>query len=493
MSELKRRLETLLGRFAFVEPLVAMYIKFTPIVAVDKLKTSVEADTERIYVDKMRLAEGKVNMFDLAHAALHMIMLHPTRIQRYAKGDRRRLEAAVAAAEIMASIVMRQMQVGTTFAREYEEHMRKELDVDTVARKMNVNVEELAKMSLEELADLILKRSPDVVQTQMLQGAQCPLHGKCDSRGGHGDKNVDEDSDRKLITGQSGKSGQEASKSSGKDKEEGDEEEHGEENVEEESDKASGEDKEKSGTCNCASRCGLRLSTRKEDDKEGEVVNEGEDEGMEGDVERRLAFRVLRAYMAVKQAGRAPAWAQRLVEELSKPKVHWRRLLRMAMSQYLTSDVRATWGRTNRKGDMWPGKVTLGRGKAIVLVDASGSIGEREISQFLGEIYAIAREQFNVVVVPWDVEVYEATEIKSPSDVRKVKVYGGGGTQILEALKYADKIRRHEDEVIILSDWAIGDIDVPEVQRLLKKLDPIAVTTDVSPPPFIRRRVKIEL
>jgi len=129
-----------------------------------------------------------------------------------------------------------------------------------------------------------------------------------------------------------------------------------------------------------------------------------------------------------------------------------------------------------------PSKRNYGLNRITVLVDTSGSIGLKELRQFVTEIYEISRtSRSEVVVIPWDAEAYDPIVIKSPNDAKKINLRGGGGTIIYPALKKAIELRA--DVNVILSDFDIYDIGRKDVLNTLRKLrNLVMVTTDSEPP-----------
>jgi predicted metal-dependent peptidase len=232
----------------------------------------------------------------------------------------------------------------------------------------------------------------------------------------------------------------------------------------------------------------------------GRPLNEGDngdnDKKSPEEVENRVKKKLREAGMTAKQIGRLPAELERLVEEIAKPQIHWKRLIRSTLSKGLGKSVKRTWSRPSRKiPNSYPGKETLKLGKIVVLVDTSGSIGQKELRQFVGEIWGIAREVAEVVVIPWDAEAYDPIIMKSDRDIEKVKVglKGGGGTVIYPALALADKKFGDAQQIVVLSDWYIGDLERNETENLLKKHANriIAVTTAKEPPQYLPIRLKI--
>ena len=223
-------------------------------------------------------------------------------------------------------------------------------------------------------------------------------------------------------------------------------------------------------------------------------LNEGDKEDLEAKTPEELFRNWIRkmaeTLMAMKMAGRIPAELERLIENLLRPIIGWRELLRSTVTKGLGRQVKRTWSRPSRKNpDVYPGKETLKLNKVVVLIDTSGSIGQRELERFVSEVYGVLKETSQVVVIPWDAVAYTPIVLKSPSDIKKAcRLGGGGGTCIKPALVAVDKAYRDADKIVIFSDWWIADLEDQETQRLLKKYAHkiVAFTTDKNPPEYLK-------
>jgi predicted metal-dependent peptidase len=204
---------------------------------------------------------------------------------------------------------------------------------------------------------------------------------------------------------------------------------------------------------------------------------------------RRIAQKMVETLHAAKAIGRVPAEMERLVDELLKPMIDWRRIVRSALTKGIGRRVKRTWSRPSRKApECYPGKETLKASEVVMLIDTSGSIGGEELRRFASEAYGALRESSRVVVIPWDATAYEPIILRGYGDVEKVKVLrGGGGTMIRDALKVVKERFPSADKIAILSDWHIGDLGSEEVQRLLREMAGkiVAFTTDARPPEFL--------
>lgn len=219
----------------------------------------------------------------------------------------------------------------------------------------------------------------------------------------------------------------------------------------------------------------------------GEGRIEKVNEGSSSSPQSRFAEAVFVASMT---AGTVPGWAKRVVDELLKPKINWKAVLRQYLSQGMR--VKRTWARESRKIEGMPGKTLHGKPKVAVLVDVSGSISNKQLAEFVSELLGIVGEASHIDVVFWDTDVTAVKTVKSKGDIPLLWIDGGGGTMIRKALERA--VNGRYDEIIIMSDWEIADLSAPEVVRMLEqnKHKIIAVTSGSEPPQILRRRIRLE-
>lgn len=208
------------------------------------------------------------------------------------------------------------------------------------------------------------------------------------------------------------------------------------------------------------------------DNLEGKVLQEGDPEIYEAEGEEadeRWKDAVGQAYSAQKTIGKIPAALKRMVDELFKSEVDWKTLLSQALHNGYGRTVVSSWHRPSRKHPSYPGMKRFTIPEIHVLVDCSGSIDKDELSQFLGEIYALARES-PVHVLPWDAQSYIEVTARQPSEViAKVAkmLRGGGGTVIASALIKTLERMRPKDMCVVLTDGDIWDVGEEETRRLL--------------------------
>ena len=133
-------------------------------------------------------------------------------------------------------------------------------------------------------------------------------------------------------------------------------------------------------------------------------------------------------------AGKVPAGVQRLIKDMTEPKMDWRQLVRQEIQSIVRNDYSFT--RPNRKsihsGAVLPGMKEATTIDVAIAVDMSGSIGTEDASVFLGEIKGIMDqyEDFKVNLWCFDTSIYNHQEITHDNghDLLEYEPQGGGGT-----------------------------------------------------------------
>ena len=122
---------------------------------------------------------------------------------------------------------------------------------------------------------------------------------------------------------------------------------------------------------------------------------------------------------------------------LMEPKVNWREVLRDWVKNTARGRDTSTWRKPNRRflheDVIMPTMVSTKMGSIVVAVDTSGSIGDKEMADFLSEVKGIADEVApeRVELLYWDSrvaghETYEGGAVEMITQSTKPK--GGGGT-----------------------------------------------------------------
>ena len=143
---------------------------------------------------------------------------------------------------------------------------------------------------------------------------------------------------------------------------------------------------------------------------------------------------VLAAAAASDGAGNLPAGVRRIIEDMTAPKMNWRELLRMQLESTIKSDY--TWLRNSRRGwhmdAVMPGMKLDPMIDIAVSIDASGSMGDRMLKDFLAEVAGIMEQfpNYRIHVLSFDTQVYNPQQFNSENleDITGYEIMGGGGT-----------------------------------------------------------------
>jgi predicted metal-dependent peptidase len=133
-------------------------------------------------------------------------------------------------------------------------------------------------------------------------------------------------------------------------------------------------------------------------------------------------------------AGKVPLGIQRLIKDLTEPKMNWRQLVRQEIQSIVRSDY--SFNRPSRKGwqtgAILPGMVPETTIDVAIGMDMSGSIGDEDAKTFLSEIKGIMDqyEDFKITLFCFDTEVYNCQTITQDNsqDLLDYQPQGGGGT-----------------------------------------------------------------
>ena len=133
-------------------------------------------------------------------------------------------------------------------------------------------------------------------------------------------------------------------------------------------------------------------------------------------------------------AGKTPAGIQRLIKDMTEPKINWRDLVRQEIQSIIRNDY--SFSRPNRKswhsGAILPGMKEATTIDVGISIDMSGSIGMEDATVFLSEVKGIMDqyEDFKVNLWCFDTEIYNHKEIShdNSEDLLDYEPQGGGGT-----------------------------------------------------------------
>jgi len=167
---------------------------------------------------------------------------------------------------------------------------------------------------------------------------------------------------------------------------------------------------------------------------------------------------VLSAAAASDGAGNLPAGVKRLIQDMTAPKLNWRELLRMQLESTIKSDF--TWMRASRRGwhmdAVMPGMKNDELIDIAIGIDASGSIDERMLRDFLAETQGIMDQfqSFKIHIFTFDTRVYNPAQYNSDNldSICDYEVKGGGGTDFDAIFNYLKDEQIEPKRLVVFTD-----------------------------------------
>lgn len=163
-----------------------------------------------------------------------------------------------------------------------------------------------------------------------------------------------------------------------------------------------------------------------------------------------------------KNRGVIPAGWLRWAEEVLQPKVDWREVLKRKVRGAITigtgQRIDYSLSRPHRRSEIYePVLPPSLQGdfipRVVCVVDTSGSISERELAQALAEVRRVLESLcVPIVVLPCDAVPYEPIKVFTSSQLFRLRLKGGGGTDMVAGIEAALKLQPIPDVVIVLTD-----------------------------------------
>lgn len=199
----------------------------------------------------------------------------------------------------------------------------------------------------------------------------------------------------------------------------------------------------------------------------GEVKDApAETQGERDQEERKWDKRAHQAVSLDKQAGDATVEFARMLGEAHQARQPWREILR----QYMTDAARAdySWSRPNRRliadGLYLPDLAGERMGRVVVGIDVSGSIDQRELDTFWGELRGIA-DELNpdyVTVIHCSNRIHAIEEFDGCDLPLEMEAKGGGGTAFKPVFDAVDKLPETPACLIYMTDQICYKSEYPE-------------------------------
>lgn len=157
-------------------------------------------------------------------------------------------------------------------------------------------------------------------------------------------------------------------------------------------------------------------------------------------------------------AGNTPAEVQRLIKDLTEPKMNWRELIRQEIKSIISHDY--TFINPNRKSQMTgailPGMNVLDTIDVVMSMDMSGSIGDVQAKDMISEVKGVMEEFTGYKIKLWcfDTKVYNEQDFSSDGaeDLLDYEVMGGGGTDFMANWTYMKQHDIQPKKFIMFTD-----------------------------------------
>jgi predicted metal-dependent peptidase len=157
-------------------------------------------------------------------------------------------------------------------------------------------------------------------------------------------------------------------------------------------------------------------------------------------------------------AGNLPAGVQRLIKDMTEPKMPWRELLQTNLTSAIRNDYsfmrpsRRSWHQDAVMPGLMPGEEV----DLAVAIDMSGSIGTEQASVFLSEIRGImeAFTGFRIHVFCFDTDTYNPQDFTSDNldTIDGYEPMGGGGTDFDCIFSYLKSRSVEAKRLVVFTD-----------------------------------------
>jgi predicted metal-dependent peptidase len=172
---------------------------------------------------------------------------------------------------------------------------------------------------------------------------------------------------------------------------------------------------------------------------------------------QELKQQILAAAKAA-EAGTVPAGVQRMIKDLTEPKMNWKELIQTNLTSAIRTDY--SFMRPNRRGwhmeAIMPGMTPGEEIDICVAIDMSGSIGNEQAAAFLAEIRSIMESftGYKIHVFCFDTEIYNAQDFTSDNldTIDGYEPQGGGGTDFDCIFNYLKERGQDTQRLVVFTD-----------------------------------------
>lgn len=193
----------------------------------------------------------------------------------------------------------------------------------------------------------------------------------------------------------------------------------------------------------------------------GKPNGDGKDGGLPGSAQKLIRRQVAQEVLAEgRKAGTVPAGLRRWAEAQLQAKVDWRKQLAAELRRGISDvagQVDYSYRRPSRRSSISPDVVLPALRRPVpevaIVLDTSGSMDERLLSEALAEVDGLLRAVGvggqSVRVLTVDAAVHSARRVSS---AKQIELLGGGGTDMGKGIEAALAGRPRPDVIVVLTD-----------------------------------------
>lgn len=230
--------------------------------------------------------------------------------------------------------------------------------------------------------------------------------------------------------------------------------------------------------------------------KEVGPIDQHDQGGVASEEDKQEAEQALRK-MAIegKLKGTTPGWLVRVIDEMFKPIINWKREVQAFISPQIKT--RQSYKKPHRNSSALNIYLPHYKKEGVeltVAIDTSGSIGEKEMNYFVSEMESILRQfpagSVNATLMLHHVNVYNTIYAIKKSEVRKVKVVDGGTSH----MDVYDKAKQNRTKLLVLFTDGVSSFP----QQRISNMYTIAINVGGEHsrhyyPSWIRRVIDIDI
>lgn len=207
---------------------------------------------------------------------------------------------------------------------------------------------------------------------------------------------------------------------------------------------------------------------------------DGDLKQLEGDIADILVQAQIQSQLSNDKVGTIPGEIEIFLNKLLNSKLPWQRILQKYLHSFAKNDY--TYKRPNRRffpQYHLPSLYSENLMDLVIAVDTSGSVSSSDFTRFVSEIHGIMKmmKPGCIKLIQFDTDIKSVNNIKSLSDLIKVRFTGQGGTDIEPILEWANE---HKPQLMLC--FTDGGFSFPDIASKINYLWLINGGGEFTPP-----------